>query len=188
MTSATNPYSAPQGDLLDDSQLTYGEVRFFSPSCRIGRVRYIAHAVVLMLAFGVLMAGIVAVGLGNLNNGGSMSMFSTIALSLAYLAYTVCIWILNIQRCHDLNKSGWFSLLLIIPAVNIFGALYLLFAPGTSGANEYGNRPPPNSKLHVALALFIPVLFFVGGIVAAISIPAYQDYAERAEQGALQQR
>lgn len=187
MTTAINPYTAPEGDLLDDSQQPYGDVRFFSPACRIGRVRYLARSTLLIAAFGGLMALMVAIGLGNVSNGGTMGTLSTIAIVLVYVAYMVCLWILNIQRCHDLNKSGWFSLLLIVPAMNIFVALYMLFAPGTPGANAHGNRPPPNSKLLVVIALFIPLLFVVGGIVAAISIPAYQDYTERAAQGALQQ-
>ncbi len=35
-----------------------------------------------------------------------------------------------IRRCHDLGKSGWFILLLLIPFVGFFIALYLWFAPG----------------------------------------------------------
>lgn len=43
-----------------------------------------------------------------------------------------------IKRCHDFGKSGWFSLIVIIPIV---GILYLLFAPGNIGSNEYGDDP-----------------------------------------------
>lgn len=184
MTTATNPYITPQGELLSDSQQAYGEVRFFSPACRIGRARYLARAVLLMLAFaGVL--GVMFTFSFTRAADGEMGAFAIIAFVLTYLAYMICLWILNIQRCHDLNKSGWFSLLLLVPVANMFVALYMLFAPGTAGKNSYGNRPPPNSKSLIALAVVVPLLLFVGGIVAAIAIPAYQDYTARAIDGAV---
>lgn len=38
------------------------------------------------------------------------------------------------KRCHDRNNSGWFQL---IP----FYGLWMLFAPGDSGENDYGTDP-----------------------------------------------
>jgi uncharacterized membrane protein YhaH (DUF805 family) len=46
-----------------------------------------------------------------------------------------------VRRFHDLNKSGWHYWLGIIPVVNIIVGLYLLFAKGTDGDNEYGPDP-----------------------------------------------
>ncbi len=48
---------------------------------------------------------------------------------------------LQIRRWHDLNKSGWFIILTFIPYLNFVVALYVLFAPGTRGANQYGADP-----------------------------------------------
>jgi len=63
----------------------------------------------------------------------------------------------------------------IIPLVNlIFWAI-----PGTDGPNRFGNPPPPNTTGAVVLALIIPLIFVVG-IVAAIALPAYQQYVKRA--------
>ena len=53
------------------------------------------------------------------------------------------------------------------------------FIPGTSGSNRFGAPPPPNSTGVILLALILPIIFVIG-IVAAIAIPAYQDYATRA--------
>lgn len=57
---------------------------------------------------------------------------------------------LSVRRLHDLDKPGWFLLiqaLFFIPGINlilfIFN-LYLLFAPGTKGANKYGDDPLEN--------------------------------------------
>lgn len=46
-----------------------------------------------------------------------------------------------IRRLHDLNHSGWMYLLFLIPIVNFFFGLYLLFARGTYGDNSYGPDP-----------------------------------------------
>jgi len=48
-----------------------------------------------------------------------------------------------VRRLHDINQSGLLTLLLLVPFVNLLLFLYLLFAPGTQGANKYGN--PVNS-------------------------------------------
>jgi hypothetical protein len=96
---------------------------------------------------------------------------------LAGLAAVVVISVLlTIQRCHDMNMSGWLSLLLIVP----LAPLVFWIVPGTQGANRFGNPPPPNSTGAVVLALILPVLFVVG-ILAAIAIPAYVDYQKRAQ-------
>lgn len=48
---------------------------------------------------------------------------------------------LSVRRLHDLNKSGWFLLLGLIPLVG--GIILLVWAcqKGTAGANNYGDEP-----------------------------------------------
>jgi uncharacterized membrane protein YhaH (DUF805 family) len=48
-----------------------------------------------------------------------------------------------VRRLHDVNQSGLLTFLILVPFVNLLLFLYLLFAPGTQGANKYGN--PVNS-------------------------------------------
>jgi uncharacterized membrane protein YhaH (DUF805 family) len=45
--------------------------------------------------------------------------------------------IAGIRRFHDLNKSGWHMLLLLIPIVYIVVFFYLLFAPGKLEGNRW---------------------------------------------------
>lgn len=98
-----------------------------------------------------------------------------------YLAMIVVSVIFLIQRLHDLNHSGWMCLLMFIPLVNFFFMLYVIFARGTQGSNNYGLRPPPNKTWHWIFGLIGPILGAVVmvGILAAIALPAYQDYTER---------
>lgn len=169
-----NPYQTPTGNLAGEDG--YGEINFFSPSSRIGRVRYLAHGMLVGLAFYVVLAIVMLVGISA--EGGALFW---ILLVPPYLFILYCSVLFMVQRLHDLNRSGWLWLLMIVPLVNFIFALYILFAPGTKGSNDYGLRPPPNKVWHWVLACIVPVAF-IAGIVAAIALPAYQDYTRRAQE------
>ena len=81
---------------------------------------------------------------------------------------------LTIQRSHDFNTTGWLAILGLGPLVN----LIFWIIPGTDGPNRFGGKTPPNGVLTLIVAWLIPVLFTVG-IIAAVSIPAYQNYVQR---------
>jgi uncharacterized membrane protein YhaH (DUF805 family) len=60
---------------------------------------------------------------------------------------TVMNFAVMVKRCHDRNKSGWFSLLALIPYVGFFWwVIDLGILEGHHGPNQYGpdpqNRPP----------------------------------------------
>jgi curved DNA-binding protein CbpA len=60
---------------------------------------------------------------------------------LALIVITYFGWIQTIKRLHDLNNSGWLSLLQLIPFVNFVFGLYLLFSDSNKGPNKYGEDP-----------------------------------------------
>jgi multidrug efflux pump len=99
-----------------------------------GRIRRTEYALYVLICVAVL--GIVA-WLVSFSSSPNASVASKIVLLMA-IAFMV---IQNAKRCHDLNHSGWFQL---IP----FYGLWLLFAEGTVGSNDYGNDP----KLRLAPA------------------------------------
>jgi uncharacterized membrane protein YhaH (DUF805 family) len=164
--SANNPYATPQAPLTTRGTETdgVGDLNIFTAAGRLGRIRY------LMYTMGVgLVGGILAMLL-------FMIPFIGIFLGIAlYIGIIVISVLLTIQRSHDFNKSGWFSLLLLIPIVS----LIFYFWPGTKGENNFGHQPPPNSTA-ITIGAFILLALFVLSIVAAIALPAYQDYALRA--------
>ena len=45
---------------------------------------------------------------------------------------------INIKRSHDRGRSGWFTLLLIIPIVSFWPLIELGFIKGTEGDNRFG--------------------------------------------------
>ncbi len=180
MESVNNPYQTPIGDLTRDDDEEYGEIRFFSPEIRIGRLRYLAHSALIFLAMYLAMT-ILIFGMASLmESPAAAAGLGLVALVLTIAAY-VPWFIVLIQRLHDLNHSGWWSLLMLVPFVNIVFAFYVLLAPGTKGRNNYGPPPPPNQLWHWIVGLTLPAIFFLG-IIAAIAIPAYYDYTQRAQQ------
>ena len=167
-----NRYAASRAADADGDE-GYGEIKIFSAKGRLGRVRYIGYSMGIGLLFAVVL-GVVVAAAGPEN---------TVAVGVVgYIAIFFVSILLTIQRAHDFNSSGWMSLLMFIPLVN----LIFWFIPGTPGANRYGKRPPPNTAGAIVLACLIPAVFVLG-IVAAITIPAYQDYAKRAEHAQSQQ-
>jgi uncharacterized membrane protein YhaH (DUF805 family) len=171
-TPGTNPYAGPKAAVADASEQVQ-EVKLFATSGRIGRARYIAYAMGMYLLLAIL--------------GALLSLAIGVAgQAIAGLAILIVIFMLTIQRCHDFNTTGWLSILVLIPLVN----LIFWFIPGTDGANNYGAKTPPNSVLVLIAAWIIPVLFIVG-VAAAVAIPTFQGYQKRAmemQQQAPQKR
>ena len=93
-----------------------------------------------------LMVGITSSVLSNVM--GVMAESSSLALNLVSLVLLVVVLalcvvsvMLMIRRWHDLGKSGWFSLLLLVPLVNFVVGLYLWVKKGDDGPNQYGEDP-----------------------------------------------
>ncbi|MBN2173784.1 MAG: gliding motility-associated ABC transporter substrate-binding protein GldG [Bacteroidales bacterium] len=62
-------------------------------------------------------------------------------LVIIVISMIILIIILNIRRLHDINSSGWFVLLLLVPIINVLFDLLILFIPGSKGQNKYGPDP-----------------------------------------------
>ncbi len=117
------------GDFRDDP--TLGEI-LFSFEGRINRAIYwgysLAITVAMMLFIGVGFAVSGDVG------GGISAVIGVVAMGWSSLA-------LNVKRCHDRNRSGWFVLVSAIPIVSIWYLIDIGFGAGTYGDNDYGPDP-----------------------------------------------
>jgi uncharacterized membrane protein YhaH (DUF805 family) len=170
-----NPYAAPRTNVaLARDEEEYGPIKILSSHGRLGRVRYIGYTMGVTLLFGILF------GIAAAAAGPDAALAVTIAGYVVMLLITV---MLTIQRAHDFNASGWLAVLALVPLVN----LIFLIIPGTDGENRYGKRPPPNSAGAIVLACLLPVIAIVG-MVAAVAIPAYQDYTQRATEAQSESR
>ena len=98
---------------------------FFSAKGRISRLQYIIGTGLIFF----------------LNMIISSTAFMIFPVGLLSVATIFAQFILSIKRSHDRNRSGLFVLLGLIPLVNIWVLIELLFLPGTNGPNDYGDDP-----------------------------------------------
>jgi hypothetical protein len=96
-------------------------------------------------------------------------MIYLLVFVIVYLVLVVYGWSLYIRRWHDLGHSGWMSLLQLIPVVNFFVLLYLIFAKGDEGANQYGL---PNTTQPFWRSVFYPGSLAASGSVMSAPAPA----------------
>lgn len=100
---------------------------FLSPEGRINRKPYWMGLLVLMGTSFVIQI------LAGVAQSPAIGYLSIVILVPAVM--------MAIKRLHDRGRSGWFYLLMIIPLVNIWIAIEILFLAGTPGPNRYGPDP-----------------------------------------------
>ena len=93
----------------------------------------------------------------------------TFALPLYFLLTFIPTISIRVRRMHDIGRSGWW---IIVPIMNII----YLFYPSVSDEREIKKQSPFFIVLIVLLCL-LPII----GILAAIAIPQYQNYAIKAQ-------
>ena len=86
----------------------------------------------------VLVYFIIAVVLGIVQGVVHMGSLLTSLLSLALLCPSLG---LGVRRLHDINMSGWWVLIGIIPFIGWAIVIYWACQPGTAGANQFGADP-----------------------------------------------
>ncbi len=110
---------------------------FFRYDNRLNRKRYIMRG----LAIGVaVMVAALVVGVILAMADVSESTIGTIGTLIGF-GGGIAGLMLGIRRLHDLDRPTWWIAGHFIPFVNVALALYLLFAEGTYGPNQYGPDP-----------------------------------------------
>jgi len=168
VSAAATPYATPKAAVAETLP-EFGELKAFTTDGRIGRLRYLAWSMVLMLAclplFGIAGGFFAASEI----LGGLLMVVVGIAVAVVGIMF-------GVQRLHDIGWSGWLLLVTLVPIVGGVFSLLMFIIPGSTAANRFGPPPPPNSRAVKILAL-LWVAIIVLGIVAAIAIPAYMGYS-----------
>lgn len=150
---------------------------------RFGRMSYLGWNGLLSISI-MLIAILVAIGLPGLQTPDQRLPTSAILfLGFIYMGVLYFTFIFAIRRLHDRNHSGWLSLLMLIPLINLGLTLYLAFAKGDEHENQFGL--PHITKTWEKVFAWIYILIIPIGILTAIAIPAYQDYVQRAHQAQI---
>jgi uncharacterized membrane protein YhaH (DUF805 family) len=72
----------------------------------------------------------------------------TVAVTIIPIFDLIILWpgiAILIKRSHDRDRSGWFILLFLVPFLNLWPLIELLFLRGTIGSNRFGPDPVPQS-------------------------------------------
>lgn len=118
---------------------------FKAPFSFDGRIRRIEYLLSSLLG-GIVTAIAFWLGVGTALFGaasGSGSGFG-FGMFIGFIALIAGLWFMiaqDVKRLHDVDKSGWLLLLVLVPIVNIALGLYLLLADGIVGPNRYGADP-----------------------------------------------
>jgi len=101
---------------------------FFSFEGRIRRTTY-ALRLLLNIVISWVIAGVFISG--ELAESAVLMIIGFLALiGSAWFGLAACV-----QRCHDMDKPGWYCL------IPIYGSIIMLFVEGTKGYNSYGSDP-----------------------------------------------
>ena len=125
-TFNSTPPPQPVAQQQDDFKTTLMNYKdkLFTTEGRLNRWAYIVNGLKL---FGLMILGAITSGF-------------LIGIPIL-IAAVVGNWMITIRRLHDLDKSGWWSLVSFIPYVNIALGIYVLFFKGTTGPNRFGPDP-----------------------------------------------
>ena len=109
---------------------THGRLNRWPYFVRGSILSIVAFLIDLVITLSVLFTG-----------GGAAKQFVFGLLNCVEILLIIPGFMLIIRRLHDLNHSGWWSLLAFVPLVNFILAIYLTFFRGTVGENRFGADP-----------------------------------------------
>lgn len=111
---------------------------------RFGRLSFIAwHAVLwwasCCIGLGLLFSlGVFNFATWSLDSAAYLlATINNLFSLLFFVLYTYFAFVITIRRLHDVNASGWWSLLSLMPFINLFFYGYLLLKKGHPRSNMY---------------------------------------------------
>ena len=177
----TNPYSTPASDLHRDLNNGQNDTSSpFSAKGRFSRLSYLAWSLILniiMFIVFVVIAGFAGAASTLLTgtDPNAMMAFYTSGAGLFMLAIMLVSLVITliffIRRLHDINMSGWLSILLFIPLVNLIFGIYALAKKGTEGVNRFAPvRATPKWERILGIIALVLIALYLVAIVATIVI------------------
>lgn len=123
-------------DSSADKEAVFKEL-FFTSKGRLNRKSYIYRSIFLSLVLSVIQAVLTFAS----NTIGALELLFAVLLLVSGIFGVVASIMMLARRLHDLDLSGWWMLLLCVPLINLFFAIYFYFFKGTEGPNQYGDDP-----------------------------------------------
>ncbi|KAE9642492.1 DUF805 domain-containing protein [Pseudomonas sp. PB103] len=182
-TEPQSPYAPPRAN-VGESLPAFAVLKPFSVEGRIGRLRFLAWTMVLSLVTLPIVGIFALIALGLVSGESTTGLIiGGILAFFLFLGFFIVSILFSVQRLHDIGWSGWLWLLNIVPFVGSFFPFVIMVVPGSTGANQYGPPPPPNStavKVLCSLWIVFIALIFAGGILGGFSA-VQQEYESNLE-------
>jgi uncharacterized membrane protein YhaH (DUF805 family) len=113
--------------------ISSGFAKYVNFSGRAVRSEYWFWALFSLIG-GLVTSLIDMVAFGTSGFSGSLGIINSL-FNLAILLPSIAV---GVRRLHDLDKSGWWLLLIFIPLVGLIVLIVWFCRPGTPGPNRYG--------------------------------------------------
>lgn len=166
--SSTDVFEAPEATLTESTPDV--KTSIWSIKGRLGVLKYMSCSMILTLLMVGIMIAIAAVSGISMSGGDpTPAQFSPMIGVLAVVVMLPLMWIgcaMFIRRLHDLNLSGWFMLVGIIPVLGALFSLFVICAPGMKEGNRFGQ--PAETATWEKILGGIGLVFFVAVMVASI--------------------
>lgn len=121
-------------DFMTAVRTVLGKYATFSGRAR--RSEYWWYAL-FTFATSIVLSIVDALLFGMTTQGQSIGILSGL-FSLAVLLPSIAV---GVRRLHDLDKSGWWLLLVFIPILGVLVLLFFFVQRGTQGTNRFGPDP-----------------------------------------------
>jgi uncharacterized membrane protein YhaH (DUF805 family) len=95
------------------------------------------YFVLFNILVSIVLAGIDGLLFGTLDSGMGVGLLSGI-YGLAILIPSLAV---SVRRLHDIDRSGWWILIALVPLIGTIVLLVFALLEGTAGPNRYGPNP-----------------------------------------------
>ncbi|HEV2323499.1 MAG TPA: DUF805 domain-containing protein [Terracidiphilus sp.] len=112
--------------------------RYAEFSGRSRRMEYWMFTLIHSIIVLALCTGIVGFGLLKQPVIGATSYLLLAAYGLAVLVPSFAV---TVRRLHDIDKTGWWILICLVPVIGGITLLVMTVLDGTQGSNQYGPDP-----------------------------------------------
>jgi len=132
---------------INDEKVIKKEVSFkdffFNAKGRTRRQEFFFRAFMPLSVLNVLLI-VLARAIEYFQVMGKIQSNDSIVLYVLVFAFSIIVYyftiIASIKRYHDMNMSGWWSLLFFIPLVNFIALFWLFFSGSKNENNDYGAK------------------------------------------------
>jgi uncharacterized membrane protein YhaH (DUF805 family) len=129
---------------MDLSMFTSFEGRINRQKWWLGLIALVVIEWIVFIVIGMVFGGGMMAGMDPNNPEAAAEAMSTMMIPLGIIGL-IFLWptlALYAKRWHDRGKSGWWTLIALVPVI---GGIWILvelgFLRGTDGPNQYGNDP-----------------------------------------------